>query len=124
MSRSRALAKSKNGFIAWEVIPHIPCEVKHGYPQLVGANENFYGAFIFSGIPPFGGEPTMPSVPMEKEWEIRRLASKYIHAILTDVGEIDEAKLVAAMILNILLHPVEVPPRERAPELIKLVFCA
>jgi hypothetical protein len=71
----------------------------------------------------------MAGMSLEKEWEIRRLASKYIHAILTDVGEIEEAKLIAAMILNILLHPVPVPapapaPNVAATDMIRLVFSA
>lgn len=61
----------------------------------------------------------MPAMSAEKEWEIRRMASKVVHSILTEAGSIEDARMVAALTLNIMLKPVPMPA-ERAAELVRL----
>lgn len=67
----------------------------------------------------------MGSTQEEKDWELRRLVSKYIHGILTDTGNPQDAKIVAAQVLNILCNPVPFPHVEgvakASAEIIRLV---
>jgi hypothetical protein len=62
-------------------------------------------------------------MPIEKEWEIRRLAARVLHIILTEAGNLDDAKLVTALSLSILLNPAPMPAPQRVAELVKLVIC-